>query len=69
MPEPKGKSADASKLDKLDVLYWSGAALVSLGLLFDGPNGPTYALVSLGAFCLLPPLVMQLQAFLRGLKN
>lgn len=56
-------------LDAQDCLYWSGAALVSLGLLFDGPNGLTHGLVAAGGFCLLIPVLPIVQGFVKGLRR
>jgi hypothetical protein len=55
-----------SKIETKDVLYITGAVLVSLGL---GIVRPPYGLISAGIFLLLVPLLELVSGFLRGLRG
>jgi hypothetical protein len=65
-PEAKQKKAPSTKARVWlsDVLYVTGAVLVSIGLGFFGAH---YGIIAAGVFCLFMPMLELTGSFLRGL--
>ena len=63
--EEMEKAAQRRSSLRDDVLYIAGAVLVTMGL---GELRIYLAFISLGAFCLLTPLLGLAQSFLRGIR-
>jgi len=54
--------------DRLELLYWSGSALIVIGLALGGPDGFERALIAAGCSCLVFPVLGMLSSFVKGIR-